>query len=134
MSLVLCPVGGVAPAQLLPLHPSEGQLLELGRKHNEGNADHGDHEELGGPNVRHEVPVAHRRERHDHKVGRVEEGKAAMAGTLEVLDTADAREDEADEGGREDGELLGEGGLTPLHCPMKVIEHILQGILGQPTV
>jgi len=50
--------------------------------------------------------------------------------SLEMLDPTDGRKDEADERGGEYCELLGEGGLTPLHGPVEVIEHVLQSILG----
>jgi hypothetical protein len=53
---------------------------------------------------------------------------------LEVLDPTDGGEDEADEGCGEDGELLGEGTLAPLHRTVQVIEHVLEGILGEPEV
>jgi len=44
--LIVCPMCRVSPAQLLPLHPRKGQLLKLGGEDDEGNADHGHHEEL----------------------------------------------------------------------------------------
>ena len=130
MALMLGPMGGVGASQLLPLHPRKGQLFKLSGKHNQGNTNHGHHKELRRPNVGYEVSVAHSGESDDDEVRGLEEVESSVAGPLEVLNSADAREDETNESGREDGELLGESGLASLHGSMKVIEHVFQGVLG----
>ncbi|KAH9405299.1 hypothetical protein TYRP_001145 [Tyrophagus putrescentiae] len=63
----------VRPAQLLALQPGRRQLLELRRQDDQRHCDHDDHEELRHPPVRLHVAVAHRRERHHHKVQRLEQ-------------------------------------------------------------
>ena len=58
----------------------------LRRQHDQRHADHDHHVQLRGPNVRHKVTVANRRERHHDVVRALEQVQVPMAGPLEVLD------------------------------------------------
>ncbi|KAH9405301.1 hypothetical protein TYRP_001148 [Tyrophagus putrescentiae] len=75
----------VRPAQLLALQPGRRQLLELRRQDDQRHCDHDDHEELRHPPVRLHVAVAHRRERHHHKVQRLEQVHLTPARPLTIL-------------------------------------------------
>ena len=59
-------------------------------QHDEGHADHDDHEELRGPDVRHVVAVPHGGEGDDDVVHGLEQVEVAVPGALEVLDAAHA--------------------------------------------
>jgi hypothetical protein len=57
----------------------------LRRKNNERYANHDDHVQLRRPNVRHEVTISDRGERHHHVIRGLEETQMTMAGPLEML-------------------------------------------------
>jgi hypothetical protein len=63
---------------------------DLGRQHDQGHADHDHHVELRGPDVGHEVAVAHRGKCHHDVVRGLEKVEVSMACPLKVLDSADA--------------------------------------------
>lgn len=104
-------VAAVIASRLLSLHPQVDQLLELTRnntggwqrkptsgrrctlvsshlqgQHHQSHADHDDHQQLGGPYPRGDVPEADGGEGDDAEVERVEEGEV-FARPLQMLDS-----------------------------------------------
>lgn len=99
----------VRTAEFLPLHPGERQLFELRgekkkktlftteirsvpvgrvylcRQDDQRDANHDDHVELRGPNVRHEIAVTDRRKCDYHVVSGLKEAQVSVTGPLKVL-------------------------------------------------
>lgn len=62
------------------------RLVHLQREHHQGNADEDDHQQLGGPDLGRDVPVAHRGEGNDAEIECVEQ-RQLFPGSFQMLDS-----------------------------------------------
>lgn len=68
----------------------------LNGQHNESHADHDDHKELRGPDLRRDVSEAHGGEGDHAEIQRVEEGEVVSC-SLQVLNPTDTEREKAGE-------------------------------------
>lgn len=66
----------------------------LSWQYDESDANHYDHVELGRPDVRDKIPVSHRRKRYDDVIRALKQIHMSVAGSLEMLNSANAVKNE----------------------------------------
>lgn len=62
-------------ARLTAVWEKNTRLNYLQWEHHQGNADENDHQQLGGPDLRCDIPVAHSGKGDDAEIERIEQGE-----------------------------------------------------------